>query len=417
MKKITVLGLCLLGLGTLGANAQLSLVKDAERAAKSGATFASVLEMVTPAFTNEETAKDAKAYYVPGLAAIKEYDQLLGLKSAGLLKEDDARRMNSLLLEANKYFQKALPLDSLPDAKGKIKPRVSKDIYNQLAGHLEDYINAGVEEFNNNKNYAGAYDLWDVYVNLAQNPELVKKYVDSTGKPAPTNEYLGELIFNQAQAAMQQDKYQDMIDVLKKARAMGYTQKATFDYALWAAQHLNDTDQAFEIASEALPLYGSEDSNYMANIINYYLVKEQNDKAFEIVNAALAEQPDNDAYYVIQGVLYEASNDNDKALETFKKAAEINPKNANALYNYGRMLCNQAYAVSDAAPADPKASEAYYNEKIKPLFLQAVEVLENAYNVNLNDPNQPSNHDILKYLENAYYNLHDEKMLEDVQNR
>ena len=63
------------------------------------------------------------------------------------------------------------------------------------------------------------------------------------------------------------------------------------------------------------------------------------------------------------------------------------------------------------APTSPKESEVFFNEKIKPLFLEAADYLERAYNVDNN------NTDALRYLENVYYNLRDEKNLEDVQNR
>ena len=64
-----------------------------------------------------------------------------------------------------------------------------------------------------------------------------------------------------------------------------------------------------------------------------------------------------------------------------------------------------AYALNDKAPAGNEY-EQYYNEKIRPLFLEAAGYLEDAYAAD------PNNRDALKYLENVYYNLHDEKKLE-----
>ncbi|MDE6161363.1 MAG: hypothetical protein K2F77_06870, partial [Muribaculaceae bacterium] len=95
----------------------------------------------------------------------------------------------------------------------------------------------------------------------------------------------------------------------------------------------------------------------------------------------------------------------------FKKALEIDSYNSMALYQYGRALCEEAYALGEIAPTSPAESQKFFDEKIKPLFLEAADYLENAYNVDNN------NTDALRYLENVYYNLQDEAKLQDVQNR
>ena len=90
---------------------------------------------------------------------------------------------------------------------------------------------------------------------------------------------------------------------------------------------------------------------------------------------------------------------------------ELDPTNAQAVYNYGRQICEEAYKLSDAAPSRQEEYNVYYTEKIKPLFEQAAGVLEQAYQLD------PDNSDVLKFLENVYYNLNDEKMLNDVKKR
>ena len=65
---------------------------------------------------------------------------------------------------------------------------------------------------------------------------------------------------------------------------------------------------------------------------------------------AIAAAPDEAAYYVIQGVLYENQEKAAEAIASYEKAVELAPDNAEALFNLGRMLCSQAYAAADAAP-------------------------------------------------------------------
>lgn len=150
---------------------------------------------------------------------------------------------------------------------------------------------------------------------------------------------------------------------------------------------------------------------YMGQIVNYYLQKQDYDNAFQIINRAIQSDPNNAQYYVIRGVLYENTKKLPEAKADYIKATQLDPKNASAVYNYGRILCEEAYALNDGAPTDQNEYNKYYSEKIKPLFLQAVDILENAYDLD------QENLDILRYLENVYYNLNDEAKLEDVLNR
>ncbi|MDE6197627.1 MAG: hypothetical protein K2F91_07160, partial [Muribaculaceae bacterium] len=261
----------------------------------------------------------------------------------------------------------------------------------------------------NAKDYDGAYKAWDIFCSLPEIPG-VKKALQSN-KTLPADTIFGEIAFNQALAAWQGEKLENALNAFLKAKNFGYKKKPLFDYAISVATQLNKQDVILALAEEALPLYGKEDPMYMGQVVNYYLQNKQLDKAFNVINKAIELEPNNAQYYVIQGVLYENSDNKPAAKAAYEKAMTMDPKNAQAVYNYGRQICEEAYALSDAAPTKQDEYTEYFNSKIKPLFVQAAEILENAYNLD------PDNGDVLKYLENVYYNLNDEKMLNDVKKR
>ncbi len=130
-----------------------------------------------------------------------------------------------------------------------------------------------------------------------------------------------------------------------------------------------------------------------------------------MIDEAIAKNPSNAQYYVVKGILYDNQDKKAEAKDMFKKALEVDSQNPMALMQYGRSLCEEAYKLSDAAPTSPEESEKYYNEKIVPIFKEAADYLERAWNLDNN------NTDALRYLENVYYNLHDEQMYQDVQSR
>ncbi len=407
MKKMTlfILGLAL----SLGATAQTQVVKDAEDAMKKGEPFATVEKIITPALTNPETAQQAKTWYVPGAAAFKQYDKMLGMKQFKQLKTaKDSIEMDLLLIPAYNYFVKALPLDSLPNEKGKVKPKYSKDIYGTLAGHYGDFTSAGAELYNA-KNFKGAYNLWAIVVELSENPNMTKLFKER-GITADST-FVGEIAYNQALAAWQLENFDDALEAFMTSLKYGNNKKTVYDCALSVAASAGKNDTLVAIAREALPLYGQEDPNYIAQIVNYYLQKKDFENGFDAINKAIALDPTKSQNYVIHGVLNEQSGKMEEAMADYKKAFELDAENAQALYYYGHLLCEKAYKLNDESPTNDEEYVAYFNEKIKPLFLEAVEVLERSYSID------PDNRDVLLYLENAYYNLKDQQNYDDVQKR
>lgn len=398
MRKITIMGACIIA--AFAANAQQSVVKDAERALKSGQSAEEVAKVIAPALTNPETAQQAQTWYIPGKAAFSQYDDLLGKKAFGKLPEGGEVLMGNLLLNGYDYFSKALPLDSLPNEKGKVKPKYSKEIHSTIAGHYTDYNNAAIA-FWEAKDYGKAYDAWELFCTIPASFKV----------NAPADSTMGEIRYNQALAAWQNENYEAALSSFMKAKDLGYKKKNLYDYAIAVASQAKNDDAVYDLAKEAQGLYGKEDPNYVGYMINRYLQNKEYDQAFSIIDEAIAADPNNAQYYVVKGILLSETDKKADAKDMFKKALAIDSYNSMALYQYGRALCEEAYALGEIAPTSPAESQKFFDEKIKPLFLEAADYLENAYNVDNN------NTDALRYLENVYYNLQDEAKLQDVQNR
>lgn len=406
MKKIALLTLSVVT--ALAASAQANVVKEAERAMKGNKDASQVVSIIKPALTNPETATQAQTWYIPGKASFNQYDQMLGLKSFGKLPDGGEVTMGKLLVSGYEYLVKALPLDSVADAKGKVKTKYSNDIVNILSGHFADYSGAGADLYNS-RDYDGAYQAWGIFCSLPDIPGVKQQLIKSKTLPADT--VFGELAFNQALAAWQSEKLDNALEAFLKAKKFGYEKKPLYDYAISVASQLDKQDVVLALAEEAQPLFGAEEPMYMEMIANYYLQTKELDKALEIINRAIEASPANAQYFVIRGVLNENAEKKAEAKADYKKAAELDPQNKQAVYYYGRQLCDEAYVLADEAPTRSDEYNEFYNAKLKPIFEQAAQVLEDAYNLD------PDNRDILQYLENVYYNLNDEKMYNDVQKR
>ncbi len=409
MKRIIFAALALTA-ATAAIASQPDILKEAERAMKDGKDAAEVVQIITPAFTDPATAQVAQTWFIPGKASFAEYDKLLGLKSFNRLPEGGDMKMGHLLIQGYDYFTKAFPLDSLPNEKGKVKPKYSKEMVNTLTGHFNDYVDAGATLYNGH-DYNGAYRAWDIFTSMQNHPALAEKITQHA------DSVYAEIYFNQGIAAWQTDSLNLALNAFLKAKAKGYQKKSLYDYAISIATQLGRNDTVLSLSEEAMPLYGNESDLYIRQIINYYLEAHNFDRAFEIINAAIAREPNNAQYFVIQGVLYENNENKPDAMAAYRHAIELDATNADALFNLGRLLCDKAFVAADAAPTTEAEYILYAAQNITPLFQEAAGVLERAYESASTNPDSPIMSDILNYLENVYYNRRDEAKLNNLKER
>lgn len=406
MKKQLFLAVATFMIGASAASAQLSLVKEAERAMKEKKSPAEVVNIITPAFTNPETAELAKTYYVPGKAYFTDFDNLVIRQTLNQLPENGEKTMADDLLGGYDMFMKALPLDSLPDAKGKVKPKYSKEILKLIADYASDYRNAGITYYNAQQ-YDNAYRAFGIYTSVFDDPRF------AGNAPAVADTIVGLIYYYQGTSAALQGENDKAFAAYENAKRKGYVKKELFDNAIGVAFASKNNDEILKWAKQAHELYGGDNANYIGNIIDVYLMNKEFDKASSAIDEAISINPRNSQYYFIKGVIYNFEENRASAIAMFRKALELNPDNISALTQLGVSLCNEAYAVNDAAPTTLSASESekYFNEKVKPLFEEAAGYLEHAWELD-ND-----NNDALRYLDNIYYNLRDEAKQKEIQQR
>ena len=348
---------------------------------------------------------EAKAYYNTGKTAIKKYDDLLGKMKLGMLKDGENLQMAQSLMEAYDNFMLVLPLDSMPDAKGKVKPKYSKDIKNQIAGHYTDFTDAGVF-FYNAKDYKNAIRTWDTFVELSENPGRfdIQAMPDST---------VAMYIWNSGLAAYEDQNNALAAKKLVQAAKKGYNKETLYQYGLQFAQMAQDDDALVFFATEGDKLYGKKDPRYINNMINYFLKNEKYDDALSYLQQAIDIDPNNAQYYALQGIIYESKKDFPKAMELYKKANEMDPENSLASLYYGLGLVNEANQLGDAFNGSQAQYDAYNRNELMPRYRQAVDILEKAYLI----PENGNRGLILNNLEQIYYLLNDQAGMESVKER
>lgn len=405
MKKLSLFGLCLAVAVT--ASAQMSLVKDAKKSFKPGGDYNAFVEMITPAFTNPETAQLAETWFTAGEAGFDNYDYYMSQLRAG--GGYDAQAMGSSLVKGYELIMQALPFDSIPNEKGKVKPKYSKDIAKLVSSHHDAFNTAGALLWEA-QDYPGAYEAWGIYLNIPNDQRLGK------GRPAALPDSVVAMTnYNRGLAAFQARNYQDALDAFDMAIAYNYDDPQIYEFAAEMARQLNLPERQLELAQKGYAATG--DPKYMRVLVNYYIDKNDFAKATELLDNAIASTPDSPEaamLYVLRGSILEytdeeAQTGNGPVVEYYKKAIELNPEYGAGYYNYGRTLFNKAATLDQAIGNVSEAEYAkFVNETRNPILLEAAKYLEKGYTLD-NSFSQA-----LNLLQQIYYQVGDEENLERV---
>jgi len=143
--------------------------------------FAGAREAIKLALNDSTTKNLAETWYVAGLIGNKENEALY--QKALLKMPFDTLVKGKALMESYDYFVQAVKLDQVPDAKGRVKPRYTKDI----KGYLKDYytiqqnlIAYGAFQFEK-KNYEGAVKTFEAFLEIPKMPLMNNELkMDST---------------------------------------------------------------------------------------------------------------------------------------------------------------------------------------------------------------------------------------------
>lgn len=405
MKKISFIGIFIAAAMTMSA--QVSLVKEAKRdfgTVKTYKEYQKALQALTPAFNDAETAKQAETFYIPAKAGFVLFDNLYGQKQFG--KDVNLVEMSDALMDGYNLGLMVLDLDTVVDAKGKVKTKFSKDIVSQICGHANDFSNAG-SIYWGEKDFKKSYEGFTTYLAIPGNPRF--------GKMAPAalpDTIAAELNMYRAYAAMNAQMLPEALQAFDEMVALGGVQDTVaYDFAFNAAYN-NERDYARMLKYTAQAYERFQLPRFLGLMVNIYIDEKDYDTARKLLADAIANDPNNAEYYYSQGIMCQNLGELDNAKAAYKKATELDPKNAKALFAYGTMLATEFDALDAEASANLSQSEynKYFVETLKPLLLEITKYCEASYAAD------EEMTDALRTLRSVYYRLNDGENLKRVEN-
>ena len=375
--------------------AQKKVVNEAQSIAKgSNADFGEARTLIKEALENPETKDDAKTWYVAGFIEDQQFNAERAKQILG--QQPNEPVMYEALYGILPYFQKAYELDQLPNEKGKVKPKYTKDIKSILSANHVYLFNGGAYYFDKQE-YKKAYDFFNQYVEISELPMFA-----GTQTAEKDSTFMTVQFYAAAAASLAKDS-RLAIAALERAKNTPYRQYDVYQYLCYeygearTAQDSVMLEKTFEEGMQVFP----DSAFFLNNLINTYIYSNRNEKALEMLNVAIQKNPNDANLYNVMGRVYETGlKDYANAEKNFQIALEKDPNLTDALSNIGRIYYNQG--VNKLSEANMINDSKKYQEELgmaKDLFKKALPYYKKAHEA------EPEKMDNMIALRGIYYNL------------
>ena len=375
--------------------AQKKVVNEAQSIAKgSNADFGEARTLIKGALENPETKDDAKTWYVAGFIEDQQFNAERAKQILG--QQPNEPVMYEALYGILPYFQKAYELDQLPNEKGKVKPKYTKDIKSILSANHVYLFNGGAYYFDKQE-YKKAYDFFNQYVEISELPMFA-----GTQTAEKDSTFMTVQFYAAAAASLAKDS-RLAIAALERAKNTPYRQYDVYQYLCYeygearTAQDSVMLEKTFEEGMQVFP----DSAFFLNNLINTYIYSNRNEKALEMLNVAIQKNPNDANLYNVMGRVYETGlKDYANAEKNFQIALEKDPNLTDALSNIGRIYYNQG--VNKLSEANMINDSKKYQEELsmaKDLFKKALPYYKKAHEA------EPEKMDNMIALRGIFYNL------------
>jgi tetratricopeptide (TPR) repeat protein len=373
---------------------QKKAVNEAKNEIKSAnPNIGEARNFIKEALKDPETANLAETWYVAGSIEDKQFslENVKNLRPGGA---PDDKVMYTALDAIYPYFEKAYELDNLPNEKGKIKPKYSKDIKSIMKINRDNYINSALYFFDA-KNWKKSYENFKLYLDMPNLPMMAgEKWTDQ--RP---DTFYAQIKFYTALAASQIPDHQIAIDLLTSIKEGQYREIDVYKQLSSEYNEIGDSVMVLSLLKEGVTKFPG-DEYFMMNLIERSIQAGLLPDAIDYIQVAIDQSPDDVVMHDVLGVIYELSNDFDKAIVAYEKALEIDPTYTKALKHVGMYHYNKGVKIRAAADDihDKKQYDIAYAQSLES-YKAAIPFLEKAFNAD------PKDTDVIFCLRASYYNL------------
>ena len=375
MKKIMIMALMAAAATT--AFAQDDLVKEAKNLCGKG-EFDKAAEVLTPALTSAATTDKAKAW---NQMVDIQYGKFTGIQTTDMENKVkqiqapyDTLGMHKACAESFLAALKCDEFDRQPNEKGKVKIRFRQANQQRMQNVRLSLINAGQYMYKV-KDLANAFKYWALYVDSSSDPFF--EGIDMT-----KDQYRSEIAYYAALAAYFQKDYPNAEKYADIAAQDPEKANDANEILLFAAKENMKTpadSAAYLKRIKDLHQAKPEEERYFNLLMDYYTHKNDMNALKAWAEEEIAMNSENKMAWALKGEVQMNNSEWDAAVESYKKAIEVDPEFVQCVFNAGVCLNSKAIALNDQL-ADKKTGGLTKDnaEKVKSVLRDAQGFLERA---------------------------------------
>ena len=356
MKKLMIAAMLV-----LGATSAFAGDSDALKAVLKAKTYAdakALVEQNLGSMAND--AEKAKAYNHLVELSMKQFnDQQSIIQMNQITKKNDPvdmEAMNEGAYNALVAAQECYKYDQLPNAKGKIAPKYDNNAERVWNARIQ-LVSAG-DDARTKNNTTLALKYWNAWFNSESSPLFNK--IPAEKKAEPYKEqvaFLGAWLSKENKDMAQALKYCDV------AMNSDEYKKQALNIKLEVLKgDLKTHEDSLKYINNLKDLYAKDAKNeiLLDNLNSMFASMRMDKEQLELLDNALAADPNNFVALADKGMYYIAKNDADNAIKNLEKALEIKPENGAVMVYLGACLNVKASNLQD-----PNGRKVVYQEAIK----------------------------------------------------
>ena len=360
MKKLIVAAMMV-----LGATSAFAGDSDALKAIMKAKTYAEAEALVKQNLGQlANDAEKAKAYNKLVDLGMKDYnDQQSIMQTNQIMKKNDPvdekvmneGAYNALInaLECDKY-------DQLPNAKGKVAPKFADANATRVWGARVQLVNAGQTAAQNNES-DNVLKYWGTFLDTEDAPLFANKTKEKEGE----KEYLGQVALFAARYAYQAKdpaRCEKYCDIAMKDEKQA---KDALNLKLYVMKDgLKTHADSLAYVDKLKAIYAQDETNEVVldGLNSMFSSLKMEKEQMELLDAAIAKNPNNFVALANKGMAYIQKNDADNAIKCLKQALDAKPDNVVVLTYLGACYNSKAGNLQD-----PNGRKVVYQEAIKVL--------------------------------------------------
>ncbi|MCL1942599.1 MAG: tetratricopeptide repeat protein [Candidatus Azobacteroides sp.] len=373
--------------------------------ANSKPNFTEAEKLMTEAKNDPETMDNPETWYVSGSLE----DKIFSTENSKLLLKQtpDEPVMYEALIKSYGDFLKTIDLEKIPNEKGKVNNKFTKQVKSILKVDHPYYVNAGAYYYDK-RAYDKAYEAFNIYLDIPK-MDIFK------GEKLVEDSTYNQIMFYAAYSAGYAGDSINAVKLLEILKDKDYEKEQVYASLSDEYRDMKDTVKFMNILKEGSQLF-PKNLYFIQSLINLCINSGQIPEAMIYLDDAIKQDPTEPQYWRVKGDLYEADKNFDKALDAYQESLKINPEYTAAIGSIGRLYYNQGFDIQSKANEKSIRESQAEMEKAKDFYKKALPYLEKAHQAD------PTERQYILALYGVYYALNMpqmdemEKLLNDTGN-